>query len=300
MYLKIISFSVFIIFFFTNCVGGSDSPTKPASNAHTTASGLKYVFHKQNPQGKKAKLGDLIDFHLVIKNSFDSIIRNSYQETPEGIREMPFEETYFIGKEKPNFREIFGQVAEGDSISFWVKSDSIAEQGGYLKAKMPKGSDLKFTVKILKIRTRQEIQKANEKLLDAQRKKDSLLIDNYVENIKKKDKIINFKTTSTGLRYAHIKEGIGKNAIKGDTVNVNYSGKLLNGTEYEHSETAIELLIGDITPSGLEEAISLMKEGGKGTFILPSYLGYGEKGMGELVPKNTILVFDVELSKVKK
>ncbi len=300
MYLKIISFSVFIIFFFTNCVGGSDSPTKPASNAHTTASGLKYVFHKQNPQGKKAKLGDLIDFHLVIKNSFDSIIRNSYQETPEGIREMPFEETYFIGKEKPNFREIFGQVAEGDSISFWVKSDSIAEQGGYLKAKMPKGSDLKFTVKILKIRTRQEIQKANEKLLDAQRKKDSLLIDEYVENIKKKDKIINFKTTSTGLRYAHIKEGIGKNAIKGDTVNVNYSGKLLNGTEYEHSETAIELLIGDITPSGLEEAISLMKEGGKGTFILPSYLGYGEKGMGELVPKNTILVFDVELSKVKK
>ncbi|TAE72145.1 MAG: peptidylprolyl isomerase [Bacteroidetes bacterium] len=295
-----LSFSVFIILFLTNCVGGSESPTKPAHNAHTTASGIKYVFHKQNPSGKKAKLGDLIDFHLVVRNSLDSVIRNSYQESPEGIREMPFEETYFIGKENPNFREVFSQVAQGDSLSFWIKADSLSEQGGYIKTKMPKGSDLKFTIKILKIRSREEIQKANEKLLEGQRKKDSVLIDNYVENLKKKDKNINFKATESGLRYLHTKEGIGKSGTKGDTVNINYSGKLLNGAEYQQSETNSEFLIGDITPLGLEEAISLMKEGGKSTFIIPSHLGYGEKGMDELVPKNTILVFDVELLKVKK
>lgn len=283
---------------FSSCVGGSDSPTKPAHNAHTTSSGIKYVFHKQNAQGKKAKLGDLIDFHLIIRNSFDSVIRNSYKETPEGIRETPLEETYWIGKERPNFREIFLQVSEGDSLSFWIKSDSLAENGGHLKNKMPKGSDLKYTIKILKIRSRKEIEQSNQKLLEVQRKKDSVLIDNYVENLKKKNII--FKTTQTGLRYTHIREGNGKNALKGDTVNVNYTGKLLDGTAYENSESSTEFLIGDVTPTGLDEALTLMKEGGKSTFILPSHLGYGEKGMGELVPTNAILVFDIELLKVKK
>ncbi|TAG02135.1 MAG: hypothetical protein EAZ44_07570 [Cytophagia bacterium] len=300
MNFKIIYLFLLLIFLFSSCVGGSDSPTKPAHNAHTTSSGIKYVFHKQNGQSKKAKLGDLIDYHLVIRNSFDSVIRNSYKETPEGIRETPLEETYWIGKEKPNFREIFLQVAEGDSLSFWIKSDSLAENGGHLKNKMPKGSDLKYTVKILKIRSRKEIEKSNEKLLEAQRKKDSVLIENYVENLKKKDKNVQFKTTYSGLRYTHIREGNGKIALKGDTVNVNYIGKLIEGTAYENSETATEFLVGDVTPAGLDEALTLMKEGGKSTFILPSYLGYGEKGMGELVPTNAILVFDIELLKVKK
>jgi FKBP-type peptidyl-prolyl cis-trans isomerase len=289
-----------ILFTLANCGSGNESPTKPARNAHTTASGTKYVFHKQNPQGKKLKTGDLLDFHLVIRNSLDSIIRNTYKESPEGIREMPFEETYFIGKEKPNFKEVFSQVAEGDSLSFWIKADSLAENGGFLPQKMPKGSYLKFTVKILKIRSRQEINQENQKLLNSQRKKDSILIEKFVEELKKKEKKLIIQTTKTGLKYIHWKEGTGKQPLKNDTINVNYTSKLLNGTTYDHSETPTELTIGSITPEGLEEGIALMKEGGKSTFILPSHLGYGTQGMGEIIPPNTVLVIDIELLKVKK
>jgi FKBP-type peptidyl-prolyl cis-trans isomerase FkpA len=38
----------------------------------------------------------------------------------------------------------------------------------------------------------------------------------------------------------------------------------------------------------------LLKKGGKGTFLLPSALGYGPGGSGS-IPPNTVLIFDIEL-----
>jgi len=44
----------------------------------------------------------------------------------------------------------------------------------------------------------------------------------------------------------------------------------------------------------------LLKKGSKGKFIIPSPLGYGENGAGAMIPPNSILVFDVEVTDVQK
>lgn len=49
---------------------------------------------------------------------------------------------------------------------------------------------------------------------------------------------------------------------------------------------------------GLAEAIGLLSVGQKGTFIVPSALGYGSQGAGNYYPPNTILIFEVEMLKL--
>jgi FKBP-type peptidyl-prolyl cis-trans isomerase len=56
--------------------------------------------------------------------------------------------------------------------------------------------------------------------------------------------------------------------------------------------------IGQMIP-GFNEALMLMKKGGKATFVIPPAIGYGEQGGGP-IPANTPLVFEVELIDFKK
>jgi len=46
---------------------------------------------------------------------------------------------------------------------------------------------------------------------------------------------------------------------------------------------------------GWQQAIPLLKKGGKGTFIIPSGLAYGPRGAGGTIKPNSVLIFDVEL-----
>lgn len=96
-----------------------------------------------------------------------------------------------------------------------------------------------------------------------------------------------------------MKEGIGKQPIIGDTIDVNYISRLLNSKVYDKSEATTEFTVGNIVPAGLDEGIALLKEGSKAVFLLPSSIGFGEKGMGAVVPPNAVLVYEIELVKVK-
>ena len=100
------------------------------------------------------------------------------------------------------------------------------------------------------------------------------------------------------------KEGTGKQPVNGSTVRVNYTGKLLNGQQFDSSlspgREPFEFVIGQGSViRGWDEGIPYFKEGGKGKLFIPSTLGYGEQGMGNQIPPNSILVFDIELVEVK-
>jgi FKBP-type peptidyl-prolyl cis-trans isomerase len=50
---------------------------------------------------------------------------------------------------------------------------------------------------------------------------------------------------------------------------------------------------------GWVEGVKMMRTGEKYRFIIPSQLGYGERGAGNVIPPNSTLIFDVEVISVK-
>lgn len=111
-----------------------------------------------------------------------------------------------------------------------------------------------------------------------------------------------FDQTDSGLRYKIIQKGSGAQAEKGKSVSVHYEGSLDNGQVFDSSyrrkdPITFTLGIGQVI-QGWDEGIALLKEGDKARFVIPPYLGYGERGAGGVIPPNATLVFDVELVKV--
>lgn len=108
------------------------------------------------------------------------------------------------------------------------------------------------------------------------------------------------KRTESGLQYRILKAGTGVVATDTNTVEVNYEGKLIDGTifdsSYQRGRTA------EFKPSqvikGWTEALKLMPEGSTWELVIPAELGYGERESGP-IPANSTLVFKVEVVKVK-
>jgi len=120
----------------------------------------------------------------------------------------------------------------------------------------------------------------------------------FLENNKKRAGV---KVTESGLQYEIITEGTGKSPTATSKVTVHYEGKLVDGkifdSSYERGETITFPLNGVI--QGWQEGLQLMKEGGKAMLYIPSNLGYGERGAGNIIPGNSTLIFTVELFKVE-
>ena len=99
----------------------------------------------------------------------------------------------------------------------------------------------------------------------------------------------------SGLQYKIINRGEGNSPKTTDKVKVHYTGKLIDGTEFdssgdEPSEFGVTQVI-----KGWTEALQLMSIGAKWEVFIPSSLAYGVRGKGPKIGPNTTLVFEVEL-----
>jgi FKBP-type peptidyl-prolyl cis-trans isomerase FklB len=119
----------------------------------------------------------------------------------------------------------------------------------------------------------------------------------FLAQNKKRDSVV---TTQSGLQYKILVQGTGKSPQPTDTVDVHYRGMLIDGTEFDNSYKrggpATFPTNGVI--KGWIEALQLMKEGSKWQLFIPSELAYGERGAGQTIGPNAVLIFDVELLKV--
>jgi len=108
------------------------------------------------------------------------------------------------------------------------------------------------------------------------------------------------KTLESGLQYKVIKSGSGKNPTAKDTIRAHYHGTLLDGTVFDSSverEEPIEIEVSGVI-RGWTEALQLMKVGDKWQLFIPSELAYGERGAGDTIGPNAVLIFDVELLEI--
>ncbi len=110
----------------------------------------------------------------------------------------------------------------------------------------------------------------------------------------------NIKHTESGLHYEVLQKGDGEKPQASDKVKVHYHGTLTSGEVFDSSvdrgppaEFGLNRVI-----KGWTEGLQLMNEGSKYKFYIPSELGYGERGSGQKIGPNEILIFEVELLEI--
>ena len=128
---------------------------------------------------------------------------------------------------------------------------------------------------------------------------DKKQIAGIISKLKKDYPKSNLITTESGLQYVVTKAGAGAKVGKGKKIKAHYTGKLLDGTEFDSSvkrEMPFEFVVGTgQVIKGWDEALSDMKKGEKRTLIIPSELAYGPNGRPPKIPPSSTLVFEVEL-----
>jgi FKBP-type peptidyl-prolyl cis-trans isomerase FkpA len=107
----------------------------------------------------------------------------------------------------------------------------------------------------------------------------------------------NMESTSTGIRFMLINQGIGAKAQDGKTVKLSYTLSLLNGdTVYsalKDGPIVFQVGKGQVI-TGLEEAILLLRVGDHAKIIIPSHLAYGLIGDQKKILQKASLVYDME------
>jgi FKBP-type peptidyl-prolyl cis-trans isomerase FkpA len=127
---------------------------------------------------------------------------------------------------------------------------------------------------------------------------DLTTFDEKIQKFIKKSKI-KYQKSESGLYYFIEEEGEGDFIKLTDEVSFKYEGKLLNGTIFdgENKRNPVIFPVSKLIQAW-QETMLYLKKGGKAKIISPPQLGYGDYDL-EAIPKNSILIFELEVLDVK-
>jgi len=279
-------------------VACNDSKFKGYTKAEN---GLHYKFYNHDENGKTIQEGDNIYIRYIITNQKnDSVIINSKDASRDGSGyvNFGFKKSSFQGSLEDGLK----MMAKGDSAEFIVSADSFFLKSNGMN-ELPKGFKpgeyLKAIFKVKDLMPAAEVealQKKQNEEREAKMKEFQALEQPAIDKFIAENKIT-AKPTASGLYYVETKKGTGEFPKATDMVKVHYTGKLLDGTVFDSSvergQPAEFPLNGVIL--GWTEGLQLMKKGGKAKLVIPSSLGYGDRGAGDKITPFTPLYFEVEL-----
>ena len=280
--------------------------------------GMEYEFVK-DVNGEKTAEGDFITLNVTYKNDKDSVLGSSLDA---GIPFVMRKDSTWGSSNA--FEDCFNLLDKGDSAIFKIPAkllfknqlppDIAAESIITIFAGLEDIlTEEEFNQKSMEwqaIQRKKQMEAARESILENYKgliEEQGVTIDEYITKNK-----LEAETTGSGLRYVISEKGSGDIPKTGDRVKVNYTGKLLDGTVFDTSVEAAAKEAGVYNEArnyepftfqlgygqvilGWDEGIGFLNTGSKATIFIPSPLGYGERGSGEIIKPNAILVFDVEL-----
>ncbi|MBA2648855.1 MAG: FKBP-type peptidyl-prolyl cis-trans isomerase [Legionella sp.] len=105
----------------------------------------------------------------------------------------------------------------------------------------------------------------------------------------------------SGLQYKIITAGTGNKPTKTDTVTVEYTGKLIDGSVFDSSEKTGKPATFQLTQviPGWTEVLQLMPAGSTWEVYIPSNLAYGPRNIGKVIGPNETLIFQIHLVSIK-
>lgn len=253
-----------------------------------TESGIEYKKHTTVENARQTQDGDvvLIQFSMGIK---DSLLQ---EETPE-FAMLVSPETL-----SPVLFEVFTLLNEGDSMTAIIDPIGFYGDANQIPPIFKENDKLYFNVKLNKASTQEEYEAEQTAKSAVRFEEETTILQDYM-----KQNNLKGETTESGLIIITVKEGKGEKPEIGKTVVVNYTGYLLDGTKFDSSfdhNEPFEFPIGQgRVIRGWDEGIATLKVGGKAKLLIPSSLAYGDRAMGDVIPANSPLIFDVELVKIK-
>ena len=141
-----------------------------------------------------------------------------------------------------------------------------------------------------------EIKKALEEVNRIYIDVENQQIDDYLHRRNWK-----FEKTKSGLRYIIYQEGFGKKIETGSQVILDYEISLIRGeVVYSSAVLGPKTVVVDRAeePTGLHEALKLLKVGDRAKIIIPSYLAYGLMGDDDKIPTKATLFYDLYIKEV--
>ncbi|WP_396157243.1 peptidylprolyl isomerase [Flavobacterium sp.] len=123
--------------------------------------------------------------------------------------------------------------------------------------------------------------------------------------------------TASGVRFKILQAGSGKKPVEGTNVFIHYAGYLEDGSLFDSSYESVNKEYGKFDENrakqngyqpfpfeygkkdglipGFIEGLSMMNFGDKAIVYIPSKLGYGERGAGNVIPPNANIIFEIEM-----
>ncbi len=226
----------------------------------TTPSGLKYKITKQGT-GRKPKVGQMVSVH------YTGVLESGKKFDSSLDRKEPITFSVGTGKVIKGWDEGILLLNDGSKATFIIPAN-LAYGAREIPNLVPANSNLIFEVELV----------------------DVVSFDTEGMNPTK---------TPSGLVYYKTKTTANAKPLRGQKVTVHYTGYLVDGRKFDSSVDRNEpftfkLGKGEVI-KGWDEGISLMNIGERAKLIIPAGLGYGSDGMGEAIPPNSTLIFEVQL-----
>jgi FKBP-type peptidyl-prolyl cis-trans isomerase FkpA len=252
------------------------------TNKEKTSSGLEYIHHSKG-NGRKVEVGTIAIIRYAMKNEKGDTVLSTYQTGTEV--EQPVLPSPYPG----SLMEGLAMLSEGDSATFFLDTDKIVGAGGNLHYGVHKGSQVAYTVKVVKLKEYEDngggaggFSQAYLDSLSAEGQRISGFLNG--KPFQSYLKSNGFKVSADSLNsvyYVVEKKGDGEKLVDGDSVVFNYEGKLIDGTVFDNNQGKPSGFILGKTQviKGWDIAFrNYVKEGSKVLVVVPSTYAFANKG----------------------
>lgn len=265
-----------------------------------TSRGVK-VTYLTHGNGSSPQYDSVLILYMRQTTIADKVLHHSYPSFPLPI---PYSKD-----QKGDLIEVISHLVVGDSVYFQTTAKNLYEET--YKQPIPNFLIPESTMKIhLKLAYQFSPEQYNVYIERIEARQDSiyraqqaLAIDQLlvrqadsISNILNQKGVVYTRTTS-GLHYQFLKRGDGSTVERGEEATISYTATLLSG-EVIDQKTDFKVVsgVGRLLP-GLEESFSLLPIGSKAVLYLPGPLAFGTNPPPNSFPINTILIYEIEISK---
>ncbi len=252
-----------------------------SNNLQVTKDPTGFYYQVVSPgTGENYKNTDSVLYHFVIK----SLTGTSYYDTKDyadnlGTR-VGYSERINATKSIPALRTTIQALKPGGVANILLPSYLAFGRNGESDLNVPSNEPVVITVTTYEERSQAE---RDEKLIQA------FLVRNNLTATR----------DDSGVYYIINTPGAGKEINIGSTVYPFYTGRYLDGKQFDsNADTAVSYSLASRMP-GWQRTFPLVKEGGKLRLLIPSGLAYGSSGGDSVKKMNVILDYDLEVRKVK-